>query len=54
MVNMVYMVYTTKSKFKRIVVSENIYQQLKKLGNAGESFNDVIVKILKEKEKETI
>ena len=37
----------TKLKFKRIIVSENIYQQLKDLGRAGDSFNDVLVKILK-------
>ncbi len=40
------------TKLKRIAVHETVYQKLKKLGNAGESFNDVIVKMLKEKEKE--
>jgi predicted CopG family antitoxin len=39
---------TTNSKFKRIVIRENIYQQLKDLGRAGDSFNDVLTKILEE------
>jgi predicted CopG family antitoxin len=34
-------------RFKNIVVSETNYNVLKKLGDAGESFNDVITDILK-------
>ena len=38
----------TKSNtgFKKIVVRDNIYLQLKSLGQAGDSFNDVLTKIL--------
>jgi hypothetical protein len=43
---------TTNSKFKRIVVSENIYQKLKNLGKAGDSFNDVLVRTLAKIEQE--
>ena len=38
------------TKLKRIAVHETVYQRLKQLGSAGESFNDVILKMLKEKE----
>jgi predicted CopG family antitoxin len=34
-------------KLKRIVVSEQNYLTLKKLGHAGDSFNDVISKLLR-------
>ena len=34
------------TKFKHIVVDERNYVQLKKLGNAGDSFNDVITEVL--------
>lgn len=34
------------TKLKRIAVHENVYQQLKQLGSTGDSFNDVIVRIL--------
>ena len=33
-------------KFKRIVVSEHNYQALKKVGYAGDSFNDVVSRLL--------
>ena len=46
-VNLMHITTRTNLKFKRIVVSENIYQQLKDLGRAGDSFNDVLVRILK-------
>jgi predicted CopG family antitoxin len=36
-------------KLKRIAVSPNVYQQLKSLGYAGDSFNDVLVRILEKK-----
>lgn len=35
-------------KLQHIVVSEENYQKLKLLGNAGDSFNDVISVLLKE------
>lgn len=35
------------SRFKRIVISERNYLALKKLGYAGDSFNDVISKLLR-------
>jgi predicted CopG family antitoxin len=35
------------SKFKRIVISERNYLTLKSLGYAGDSFNDVISKLLR-------
>jgi predicted CopG family antitoxin len=35
------------SKLKHIVVSEENFQNLKNLGRAGDSFNDVITQILK-------
>ena len=34
------------SKYKNIVISETNYNILKRLGEAGESFNDVITDIL--------
>ena len=36
-----------RSKLKRIVVSERNYVALKRLGHAGDSFNDVISKLLR-------
>jgi predicted CopG family antitoxin len=38
-------------KLKHITVSEKNYDKLKTLGNAGESFNDVITEVLEELEK---
>ena len=35
------------NKLKRIAVHETVYEQLKSLGSAGDSFNDVLVRILK-------
>jgi predicted CopG family antitoxin len=37
-------------EFKRIVVRKKVYEQLKNLGGAGDSFNDVLVKILAHQE----
>ena len=37
----------TTIKLKRIAVPETVYQQLKSLGSTGDSFNDVLVRILK-------
>ncbi|MDN5846700.1 MAG: antitoxin VapB family protein [Candidatus Nitrosocosmicus sp.] len=36
-----------KKKLKQIVIDEKNYRYLKSLGNAGESFNDVITGLLK-------
>jgi predicted CopG family antitoxin len=36
-----------RSRFKRIVISERNYLALKRLGYAGDSFNDVILKLLR-------
>ena len=33
-------------KLKHITVDQEVYQKLKNLGKAGDSFNDVLVKIL--------
>jgi predicted CopG family antitoxin len=38
---------TRSSRFKRIVISERNYLALKMLGYAGDSFNDVISKLLR-------
>lgn len=35
------------NKLKRIAVHETVYQQLNSLGSARDSFNDVLVRILK-------
>jgi predicted CopG family antitoxin len=35
-------------KFKHIIVEYSIYESLKKCGCAGESFNDVINRLLKD------
>ena len=37
------------TKLKKIAVHETMYQQLKQLGSTGDSFNDVIVRILSTK-----
>lgn len=37
------------SKLKHIVVTEENYNQLRKLGNVGDSFNDVITVLLGER-----
>jgi len=38
-------------KFRHIVISEPNYQTLKKMGNAGDSFNDVISGLLEKESK---
>ena len=38
---------TKGSRFKRIVISEHNYLALKRLGYAGDSFNDVVSKLLR-------
>jgi len=42
---------STKLKLKQIVVDESNYKALKDLGKAGDSFNDVIKRLLKSQEK---
>ncbi len=38
-------------KLKHITVNQEVYQKLKDLGKAGDSFNDVLTKILAEAEQ---
>ena len=40
------------NKLKRIAVHETVYQQLKSLGSAGDSFKDVLIRILAVVQKE--
>ena len=35
--------------FKHIVVTEEIFEKLRELGNTGESFNDVLKKLVGER-----
>ena len=37
----------TVTQLKRIAVSEENYRKLQKLGDAGDSFNDVITELIK-------
>jgi predicted CopG family antitoxin len=37
------------NNLRHITVNEEVYQKLKNLGKAGDSFNDVLTKILAEK-----
>lgn len=39
----------SKSKYKNIMISDKNYFILKRLGNTGESYNDVLSRVLKEK-----
>ena len=36
-------------QLKHITVNQEVYQKLKNLGKAGDSFNDVLVRILEKK-----
>ncbi|HSF49921.1 MAG TPA: antitoxin VapB family protein [Nitrososphaeraceae archaeon] len=40
------------NKLKHITVNQEVYQKLKNLGKTGDSFNDVLIRILAEAEKE--
>ena len=40
------------NKLKHITVNQEIYQKLKNLGKTGDSFNDVLIRILAAAEKE--
>jgi predicted CopG family antitoxin len=40
------------NKLKHITVGQEVYQKLKDLGRAGDSFNDVLLRILASVEKE--
>jgi predicted CopG family antitoxin len=37
------------SKLKHITVNQEVYKKLKNLGKAGDSFNDVLIRILETK-----
>ncbi|HKG88738.1 MAG TPA: antitoxin VapB family protein [Nitrososphaeraceae archaeon] len=37
----------SSTKLRQIVVDDNNYNELKRLGHAGDSFNDVITQVLK-------
>lgn len=41
-------------KLKTIVLSEENYQKLKRLGTMGESFNDVLSRVLQQVKEETM
>jgi len=41
------------TKLKHITVSERNYHNLKRLGSAGDSFNNVVTEILKQKALQT-
>jgi predicted CopG family antitoxin len=41
------------TKLKHITVNQEVYQKLKSLGSAGDSFNDVLVRILATAGKQT-
>lgn len=41
-------------KFKHIAVNQEVYQRLKNLGKAGDSFNDVLLKLLYIKDKKEV
>ncbi len=40
------------TNLKHITVNEEVYQKLKNLGKTGDSFNDVLIRILAEAQKE--
>ena len=48
-----YSIYSNKKRLKQIVVDENNYEALRKLGLARDSFNDVITRVLREKRNQT-
>jgi predicted CopG family antitoxin len=37
----------SSTRLRQIVVDDNNYKELKQLGHAGDSFNDVITRVLK-------
>lgn len=37
---------SSKNKFKHIIITEDNYEKLKEHGKAGDSFNDVLTRIL--------
>jgi predicted CopG family antitoxin len=43
----------SSTKLRQIVVDDNNYKELKRLGHAGDSFNDVITQVLKKVKNET-
>jgi predicted CopG family antitoxin len=44
----------SSTKLRQIIVDETNYRALKDLGKAGDSFNDVIKRLLENKPKEEI
>lgn len=46
-------IYQNTKRLKQIVVDEQNYETLRMLGHARDSFNDVISRILKEKQSQT-
>jgi predicted CopG family antitoxin len=42
------------TNFKHIAVNQDVYQQLKNLGRAGDSFNDVLLKLLQIGDKKEV
>lgn len=43
-----------RQNYKVIVIKDAIYNELKKRGQAGDSFNDVITKVIKEYEEKIL
>jgi predicted CopG family antitoxin len=43
----------SSTKLRQIVVDDHNYKELKELGRAGDSFNDVITQVLKKMKNET-
>ncbi|MGD9532199.1 MAG: antitoxin VapB family protein [Candidatus Nitrosocosmicus sp.] len=41
-------------RFKQVVVSEEIYESLKNYGKFGDSFNDIVTRILEKSTKDGI
>ena len=50
---LIYLEEFMSSKLRQIAIDEGNYQALKEFGLAGDSFNDVISKILKKLKNET-
>jgi len=48
-----YSKYRNTKRLKQIVVDEEIYDNLRMLGYARDSFNDVITRILRERQNQT-
>ena len=42
------------TNFKHIAINQDVYQRLKNLGRAGDSFNDVLLKLLQIRDKKEV